>query len=93
MTREMRARAEQAKEDWQEVRTKFMRMKSRYLGDAKDDKERNNIKRMIQSLKKENERVFIKERRAHLVKLDRIQQRVRERQDVTTETNKRQELQ
>ena len=49
---EMRERARQAKEDWQETKEKFMKRKSQMLREAGSDKEKNAIKRMIEKLKK-----------------------------------------
>ena len=56
--KEMLERIRQARTDWQEMRTEFMKQKDRTIGAAENKQKRNEVKRKIKQLKKENEQVY-----------------------------------
>ena len=89
---QMKIRAKQARDDWRQERKIFMSLKDRLVGNAKDEKEKNRIKREVKALKKSNERKFIQLRRVHDDKIGRLEQTLRRRKQVDSETNRRQEL-
>ena len=89
----MKTRAEHAKEDWIHVRKEFMNQKNKALKEAKDESERNEVKRMIRKLKKHNEQKFIEGRQRHSRRLLIMKENIRSRQVICAETLRRQELQ
>ena len=49
--KQMKIRAQQAKEDWMEERKHFMNLKRKLMDGAKTERERNSIKRDVENLK------------------------------------------
>ena len=86
IVREMRERANQAKEDWLEMKNDFLKRKKQLLGIARNAQERNQLTREIQRMKKNNEHVYIRERKLHQVKIEELRKKVKGRNQISANT-------
>ena len=60
--KQMEIRTGQAKEDWLEVRQKFMKMKEKMTRNCNSEKDRNELRREVERMKKENDAVYKRKR-------------------------------
>ena len=89
---QMRASAQQAKEDWLEMKMEFMQLKKKLTREARNELELNAIKREVESIKKSNERLFSRERGLQKERICHMKEDMKRRQNMNAETSKRQEM-
>ena len=89
----MRIRADHAKEDWIEVRSKFHAFRAKLFREAKENQEtKKSIRWEISQIENENEKWYIKERLNHKEKILGMKEELKQRLCVNAEIVKRQEI-
>ena len=89
---QMKARAQQAREDWFEAKQEYNQLRGRMFRNAKNELELNAIKREVKRIKKENEKLFCRGREQHRDRICHLKEDMRSRQHMNADTTKRQEL-
>ena len=75
--KQMKLRAEQAKEDWMTVRSQFMNLKKTLMERTMNEQERNLIKNEVKKMKRRNEKSFILVRENHKEKIRKLREKLK----------------